>query len=148
MLKGEKKDGNQDGVQLKRNKKMKVTKNYIKQLVKEELQTVLEYNKEYIAGDGGFDRIEGVKTTLSKASLSIYDEDTKRKLQKMPNGTFTVGTNMGEDFLFVKSKDGSIYYAANHRNKNRADLAKAELEALKDYQELTNTELEALAVDK
>jgi len=112
---------------------MKVTKNYIKQLVKEELQAVLENNTEYIAGDGGADRIDGVKTTLSKVNLGVNHpkmKDVKEKLKSMPNGSFTKNTAMGDDFLYVKSEEGNAYYAANHRGNNRADSAYEELEAL------------------
>lgn len=112
---------------------MKLTKETLKQIIKEELDAVMEYNREFVRGDGGLDRIQGVKTTLSKARISgdhPKEKQTRAKLDKMDYKTFTRDTAFGPDFLYVKDEGGNILFAANHRGNNRADSAEQELTAL------------------
>ena len=112
---------------------MQITKHMLKRIIKEELDSVMEYNREFIRGEGGFDRIQGVETTLSKPRISGNSEvaeQTRAQLKAMGNKTFTRDTAMGEDFIYVKDENGNVFFAANHLNRNRADTAEKELLAL------------------
>lgn len=112
---------------------MKLTKETLKQIIKEELDSVMEYNREFVRGDGGIDRISGIKTALSKARISgdhPKQKETRAKLDKMSNKTFTRDSAMGPNFLYVKDEGGNILFAANHKGNNRADSAEEELLAL------------------
>jgi len=112
---------------------MKLTKETLKRIIKEELDAVMEYNREFVRGDAGVDRIQGVKTTLSKPRISgshPKDIETRAKLDKMDNKTFTRNSAMGPDFIYIKDESGNELFAANHRGNNRADSAEKELLAL------------------
>jgi hypothetical protein len=110
---------------------MKLTKETLKQIIKEELEAVMEYNKELVGGDSSLDRIQGVKTTLSKVSFTSDPNDQfKYKLDKqLGDKEYVMMPDRGDGFLFVKGSDGTLLFAANHRNKQRADDAQKELDA-------------------
>ncbi len=62
---------------------MKLTKETLKRIIKEEMEAVMEYNRELVGGDSSLDRIEGIKTTLSKVNFtSDPDDQFKYKLAK------------------------------------------------------------------
>ena len=110
---------------------MKLTKETLKRIIKEELEAVMEYNRELIGGDSSLDRIEGIKTTLSKVNFtSDPDDQFKYKLDKqLGDNQYVMMPDRGDGFLFVKGPDGTLLFAANHRNKQRATEAQKELEA-------------------
>lgn len=110
---------------------MKLTKETLKRIIKEEMEAVMEYNRELIGGDSSLDRIEGIKTTLSKVNFtSDPDDQFMYKLAKqLGDNQYVMMPDRGDGFLFVKGPDGTLLFAANHRNKQRATEAQKELEA-------------------
>ena len=110
---------------------MKLTKETLKRIIKEELEAVVEYNRELVGGNSSLDRIEGIKTTLSKVNFtSDPDDQFKYNLDnKLGDKQYVMMPDRGDGFLFVKGPDGTLLFAANHSNKQRANDAQKELDA-------------------
>ena len=115
---------------------MKLTKDSLKQIIKEELDAVMEGTTMGAELRTGPQRIAGLKTTVNRIEKgAVYRSknpkatETMAMIAKMPKKAYTRSTAMGEDFIYIRDEKGNVFFAANH-GENRADSAEKELEAM------------------
>lgn len=116
---------------------MKLTKESLKQIIKEELDAVMEGTTMGAELRTGPQRIAGLKTTVNRIEKgAVYRSKdpkataTMAMIAKMPKKAYTRSTAMGEDFIYIKDDKGNVFFAANHKGNNRADSAEEELLSL------------------
>ena len=116
---------------------MRLTKEALKQIIKEELEAVIEGTTQGAELRTSLQRIPGLKTTVNPVEKgSVYRSKnpkatkTMAMITNMPNKAYTRSTAMGEDFIYIRDEKGNVFFAADHGRERRATNAEMELKNL------------------